>query len=165
MSTVDPETPYPKMQAFPARHFGWHEVRCHHCRELGEFGFPARDVLESEPFKALCTVLDGVRGFLSKPVIVTSWYRCHDHPIELAKQHSGVHTHGIAADLELNRMDVVQAIESIMHTCRYRIPQHYIDIVGIGLKQKGDMRRRFVHVDVGGMIPEYRPFRGAVWTY
>ena len=106
-----------------------------------------------------------MRGYLGKPLIVTSWYRCPEHPIECLKRHPGVHTHAIAADLKLNRMDVVQAIESILHTCRFQLSCRHIDIAGIGLKQKGDMRRRFVHVDVGGMIPEYKPFRGAVWTY
>lgn len=161
----DPKTPYPKMQAFPARHFGWHEVRCHHCAEQDEFGFPERALLESGPFKSFCKVLDGVRGFLGKPLVVTSWYRCPDHPIEAAKRHPGVHAHAIAADLKLNRIEVANAIEAIVQICRYRIPDQYIDIVGIGINQKGDMRRRYVHVDVGGMLPEFKPFRSAVWTY
>ena len=165
----DPPTPYPKMQAFPARHFGWEEVRCHHCRDLGDHGFPARDVLEGEPFKLLCMILDGVRGYIGKPLIVTSWYRCPDHPVEAAKRHPGVHSHGIAADIRINRATVLTAVESIMHTARmgYHDQLHTFGspILGIGFQQKGDMRARYMHVDVGGMIPEYKPFRGAVWTY
>ena len=162
----DPKTPYPKMQAFPARHFLWEEVRCHHCRDLGDHGFPSREVLEGEPFKLLCKILDGVRGYNGKPLIVTSWYRCLNHPIEAAKRQPGVHACGIAADIRINRVDVLSAVESILHTARMHYHRQLCtSILGIGFAQKGDMRARYVHVDVGGMIPEFEALRGAVWTY
>lgn len=161
----DPETPYPGLQAFPARHFQWHEVRCHHCAEHALPGFPERAVLESEPFRVLCHILDAIRGELGKPVHVNSWFRCQDHPIELAKQRGGVHTHGIAADLRLNRFDVADAIFVAIRHVRFQTGYRANKVLGFGVQQIGDMRRRYLHIDVGGLIDEYRPLRGATWTY
>ena len=169
MHREDPKAPYKGLPAFPARHFVWEEVRCHHCREHGEFGFPQRRILESEPFRLLCKILDGVRGYQGKPLIVTSWYRCEAHPFERKKKRGGVHTYGLAADMLLHGTDVLNALESILHTSRYHVDggkwTQPLDVLGLGFNQKGEYRERYVHVDVGGCLPEYRRYRGAVWTY
>ena len=163
MSQVDPQTPYPKMQAYPARHFGWHEVRCHHCLQLDEPGFPERDILEGEPFGMLCKQLDAVRGELGKPVIVNSWFRCPEHPIEAKKKVPGVHAHGLAADLCLSGIDVALAVHAVMRSLQHHRAQ--VDIVGFGFQQKGSWESRYLHVDVGGYLPEFRQYRGTTWTY
>ena len=171
MSKLDPRTPYPRMQAFPARHFGWHEVRCHHCIELDELGFPERKVLEGEPFRSLCKVLDSIRGELGKPVLVNSWYRCPEHPLEAKKPRPGVHAHGLAADLRLKGIDVAVAVQAAMRTMIYSQsgPPSTImkceDILGFGFQQSGSYNERYLHVDVGGFLPEFKSRRGNTWTY
>ena len=156
----DPVTPYPKMRAFPAQHFGWNEVACKHCG-----AFPHRPVLESEPFEIFCTVMDAIRGCIGKPVIVTSWYRCPHHPVEARKRHPGVHSYGIAADVLVNRTKVLEAIDAVQYCLRHVHGHAPMEVCGFGFAQKGDMRTRYVHVDIAGILPEFRPFRGAVWTY
>ena len=156
----DPKTPYPKMQAFPCRHFGWHEVRCK-CGKCS--GFPHRPVLESDPFLAFCKVMDAVRGRLGKPVIVNSWYRCPAHPIEAKKRIPGVHTHAIAADLRLRGYDVVNAMRAASYSVRYHAKFEPEDVLGFGWQQYG--ASRYIHVDVGGMLEEFERFRGNTWTY
>ena len=151
------------MQAFPARHFGWKEVRCHHCLQIGEPGFPAQSVLEGEPFRMLCKILDAIRGELGKPVIVNSWYRCPSHPIEARKKTPGVHAHAIAADLNLHGIDVALAVHSAMRHLQHSRAQ--MNVPGFGFAQKGEYRERYIHVDVGGLLPEFRPHRAATWTY
>lgn len=164
VSNRDPETPYPRMQAFPCRHFGWKEVRCK-CGKCS--GFPDRPVLECDPFRFFCTVMDRIRGSLGKPVIVNSWYRCPDHPIEAKKRIPGVHTHAIAADLRLRGWDVVIAMQAACDAIRFTTSisrwHHPEDVLGFGWQQYG--ASRYVHVDVGGMLEEFEKFRGNAWTY
>lgn len=159
----DPPTPYPRMRAYPCHHFGWHEVACK-CGECS--GFPDRPVLECDSFRFFCTVMDSIRGNLGKPVIVNSWYRCPDHPIEAKKRIPGVHTHAIAADLRIRGWDVVEAIQASIHAVRYHHTHkwHYPgNVLGFGFQQYG--ATRYLHVDVGGLLEEFEKFRGNVWTY
>ena len=163
MPEKDPKAPYKGLPAFPARHFGWKEVRCHHCLQIEEPGFPEQYILEGEPFKMLCKLLDAVRGELGKPVIVNSWYRCPEHPIEAKKRTPGVHAHGLAADLRLSGIDVALAVHAVMRSLQHLRAQ--MDVAGFGFQQKGSWESLYLHVDVGGHLPEFRQYRGTTWTY
>ena len=154
--------PYRGLREFPARHFGWREVEC----KCGlPACFPDRSVLESRAFRIFCTVMDAIRGNLGKPVIVNSWYRCPEHPIEARKQHPGVHSHAIAADIRINRWDVIDAIDAAMYCLRHVHSIAPRITLGFGFEQVGGDGERYVHVDVGGLLPEFQHVRGNCWTY
>ena len=173
MSNSDPmNAPYKGMVAYPVRHFGWPEVACKHCG-----GFPERSMLQSFPFLLIAQIAFAVRAEIGRPLTVSSWYRCPLHPIEARKPRPGVHQFACAVDVLVNRWDVVHAINA---TCRVVQREGLIDwehlpkgsrcdeptdILGIGIRQSGDMRTRFVHIDVAGLLPEFHPFRPGVWTY
>ncbi len=98
-------------------------------------------------------LLDGLRDLADFPFIITSGYRCSEHPIEKAKQSPGPHSTGKAADIALfgNRL----------HTVLFSHAVYWF--TGIGLNQKGDISQRFLHLDTCEAGPN-RP-RPHVWTY
>ena len=162
MEHSDPmEAPYPGLPAFPARHFRWKEVACHHCG-----AFPEKDVLESWRFGMIVDVATSIRGELGRPLIVSSWYRCENHPLERYKHRPGVHTTGLAIDVLVNRAEVFKALDCAQWTIARELPEDdNHKVLGIGLRQKGAMATRFVHIDLGGLLDEYRALRPACWTY
>ena len=99
-------------------------------------------------------ILQNIREDIGKPMKVTSGFRCMAH--NQAVSHSGKagpHTTGKAADIQISGHDAFDLIE---------IAQAH-GITGIGLDQKGDHNRRYIHLDAlenGNGRP--RPW---VWTY
>lgn len=90
--------------------------------------------------------LDAIRFEFGKPMIVTSWYRCPDHPIEAKKDSIGAHATGYAVDISVSGVDAIELTAiAYKHGCRR-----------IGWNQKGSAR--FVHLDRADMI------QGS-WTY
>lgn len=114
------------------KHFTEDEFKCSHC---GKCEIDLDFVKE----------LDEVREKFGKPMVVSSGYRCPEHPIEKAKEGGpGPHSTGRAAD-------IVVAGEEARDLCRLgqRFP-------GLGINQTGDWDKRFIHFDQLG----YR-----LWTY
>lgn len=66
--------------------FSRREFRCRHC---GRDGVDMR----------LVEALQQLRAAVGGPLVVTSGYRCREHPIERAKETPGTHARGIAADI------------------------------------------------------------------
>ncbi len=81
------------------------------------------------------------------PLIVTSGYRCPDHPVERQKMRPGTHSKGVAVDFALSHGQARILTKFALSASKG----------GVGVNQKGG--GRFIHVDVD---PE-RP--GLFWTY
>ena len=92
--------------------------------------------------------LQTLRTRYSKPMTITSGYRCPDHPIEKAKPTPGAHSTGKAADVGVQGAEAHKILTIAME----------LGFTGIGVQQKGD--KRFLHLDT--MTGENRP---TVWSY
>ena len=89
-----------------------------------------------------------VRKEWGKSMIITSGYRCAEHPIEAAKQTPGAHASGHAVDIGTSGADAHSLIRIAMEQ----------GMTGIGVSQKG--AGRFIHVD--DLQGSTRP---GVWSY
>ena len=83
--------------------------------------------------------------------VITSGYRCPEHPVEIKKDTSGTHTQGIAVDI-LCHGD--KAYKIITNASNY-------GFTGIGVKQKGN--NRFIHLDIASL--NNGKVRPTVWNY
>ena len=92
-----------------------------------------------------------VQKIREDPFIITSGYRCDEHPIEKKKKRPGVHTSGLAVDIGAS------------HEKAYIILKLAIqrNMPGIGINQKGN--GRFIHLDIS-KSKEERP-RPHLWSY
>lgn len=89
---------------------------------------------------------------IGRPFIITSGYRCPNHPIEAAKGWPGTHTLGVAAD--------IRAASSLARMLlNYALNRS--DFTGIGIKQHGV--GRYIHLDMAASEPPR--VRPALWTY
>ncbi len=95
-------------------------------------------------------VCDALREKCDFPFVISSGYRCENHPIEAAKVKPGSHQGGYAADIACSG---ARAQTLIRHALNEGITR-------IGINQKGSHSGRFVHIDVdkGRVSP-------AMWTY
>ena len=94
-----------------------------------------------------------LRELLGFPFVVTSAYRCPDHPIEAAKEAPGAHTTGMAIDIQVYGNNAHRLLDAALRA----------GFSGIGISQKGDHSTRFIHLDKIGSL-EGRP-RPTVWSY
>ena len=110
------------------------EFSCKHCGKNG---------ISHE----LIDKLQLLRNELGFPFIISSGYRCEEHPIEAKKKVPGTHAQGIAADIKVN--NGVQ---------RFKVVEKAIELgfTGIGVA------RSFVHVDIRNP-DDTTPF--VMWTY
>ena len=117
-------------------HFSAKEFQCSHC---GADGIK-EGVLEKLQF---------MRIAYGKPMIITSGYRCPQHPIEVKKSVPGAHALGLAADIGVEGAEA-HRILGLAFLQGFN---------GIGVQQKGT--GRFIHVDIrNGELPT-----PAVWSY
>jgi len=82
-------------------------------------------------------------------LVVSSGFRCSEHPVEKNKTKPGTGTHcrGIAADLAVSHRQAKEVLAVALA----------LDLGGVGVHQKGD--GRFIHIDVD---PERQSL---LWTY
>lgn len=99
----------------------------------------------------LINKLQSLRTELDFPFIISSGYRCEEHPIEAKKKNPGTHTQGIAADIFV-RGD--KALQIVSKAADY-------GFTGIGVNQKGNSR--FIHLDISEG-DTHRP-RPHIWSY
>ena len=119
-----------------SKFFNENEIKCQHCGEL---------VWEESFFEWL----DQVRFVYDKPMVVSSGYRCPEHPIEARKHKPGAHTTGCAVDIAVYGPDALRLI-SIAYSLGCR---------RIGVNQKGKHKSRFIHLD------QAKDFPDAMWSY
>ena len=113
-------------------HFDSREFACRHC---------GKDGISRE----LVDALEELRVRVGRPVVVTSGYRCPEHPVERAKARPGLHALGIAADVTVPGMAARDVYRAAVEIGRFS---------GFGL----DEQRNFVHLDIRSTTP-------ARWAY
>lgn len=128
---------------WPYKYFSKEELMCK-CG-CGQFAMSETFMNKVESLREEC-------GF---PFVVTSGYRCPDYNDRIAKTgREGPHTTGHALDIGISHQ---QAFQLIAIAAKH-------GITGVGLDQKGDIKRRFVHID-DLLPPSYHGPRPHVWTY
>jgi zinc D-Ala-D-Ala carboxypeptidase len=117
------------------------EFACHHCGEL---------VIETEFMHRLADL----RRAFDRPMLITSGYRCPEHNVAVSSTGpKGPHTTGRVVDVGIYGPDAFDLV--------VLAPQH--GMTGIGVNQKGDFSKRFVHLDdIRGSLQHPRP---RVWSY
>lgn len=122
-------------------HFKDYELKCKHCGENHmDMGFMER--------------LEAVRIAYGKPMHLTSAYRCPTYNISVSNTGiTGPHTTGKAVDVAVYGGDALK----LVHLSMYR------GFTGIGVQQKGDFKKRFVHLD--RLDEDANGPRPWIWTY
>lgn len=114
-----------------SRYFTREEMKCQHCgKENWDQQF--------------MDWLDTVRHECGFPFIITSGYRCPDHPIEKKKSTPGAHTTGRAVDISAQGAEAIKIIEVASR---------------LGCVRIGVNPRVFIHLDDDDSKPP------ALWTY
>lgn len=102
--------------------------------------------------------LQELRTACGFPFVITSGYRCADHPIEAVKDEPGPHNTGLAVDIALTHKEALAVLSAALLT------NAQVDMwiwQGFGLNQKGG--ERFVHLDQ--CEESGRRVRPHIWTY
>lgn len=120
-------------------YFSDQELKCQHC---GKHGINLEFMEKIDKLRAVC-------GF---PFMVTSAYRCEEHPIEARKAKPGAHTTGHAIDIHCYGDKALRIIEEAQKMGFKRI----------GIAQKGELTKRFIHLDDADELGFPSP---ALWTY
>jgi len=113
------------------------ELKCQHCGML-VFNAGFRNLLNS------------IRADVGFPMIISSGYRCPEHPIEKAKLIPGEHADGEAVDVAVSYAQALKVLRSAL--------AHGIERVGIS--QQGDGSGRFIHLGYSKTLPT-----PALWSY
>jgi len=124
----------------PYKYFTEDELRCSHC------GINNMNNL----FMQRIVMLRELLGF---PFVVTSAYRCTNHPIEARKDSPGAHTTGQALDINVYGNNAHRLLDAALRA----------GFSGVGIAQKGEHSIRFIHLDDLGNSDD-RP-RPTVWSY
>ena len=122
------------------KYFTEDELRCSHC------GINNMNNL----FMQRIVMLRELLGF---PFVVTSAYRCKNHPVEARKDSPGAHTTGQALDINVYGNNAHRLLDAALRA----------GFSGVGIAQKGEHSIRFVHLDDLGNSDD-RP-RPTVWSY
>ena len=119
--------------------FSEHEFGCRHCgKSLMQPIFMDR--------------LFELRQRYNAPMMISSGYRCEEHPKEAGKSDGpGVHTTGRAADVLVTGRDAFRLVQVALQ----------VGFTGLGVQQKG--ASRFIHLDD---VPDgLRVVRPMIWSY
>jgi uncharacterized protein YcbK (DUF882 family) len=117
-------------------YFTKEELSCQHC---GAYKF------DEEFLK----VLNNIREECGFAFVISSGYRCVEHPIEASKSRVGTHTTGCAVDIAVSGDKALKVLEVAI--------KHGIKRIGVNQKGKG----RFIHLD----IAEETFTSPAIWSY
>lgn len=109
------------------------EFECKHC-----------GAVEMQP--RFMAKLQHLRSTYKRPMVISSGYRCPEHPVEARKPTPGMHAQGRAADILVRGSDAFDLVEIAIR----------FGFTGFGVNQKGDSR--FIHLDDS-------PDRRAIWSY
>lgn len=82
--------------------------------------------------------LQQLRDVYGKPMVITSGYRDPSHPIESRKATPGAHSFGVACDVAVHGENARELVGLAIR----------LGFTGIGIKQKGDYSKRFIHLDI-----------------
>jgi uncharacterized protein YcbK (DUF882 family) len=113
------------------------EFVCHHCGH-------------EEMQRPFVEKLDALRRSVQRPLVILSGYRCPLHNNVVSETGlDGPHTQGLAADIACNGPAAWAILAAAMA----------MEFQGIGVKQKGEMGARFLHLDMCSVL------RPRVWSY
>jgi uncharacterized protein YcbK (DUF882 family) len=112
--------------------------------------FACRHCGQEQMDENFMNALQALRTRYGKPMIITSGYRCKDHPVEAEKVEPGAHTSGCAADIAIERREAHRLLQLALE----------IGFTGIGVNQKGP--GRFLHLDT---LPADGSTRPTIWSY
>ena len=151
------DAPYPDLPAYPVKHFTWREVACKHCGK-----FPPRHYFSMAVWSHSCRLATLVRAGLGKPLIVSSWWRCRQHPDEVRKDHVGEHVLLSAMDFKVYGPDAYLVMRTAAH---YGFMEGLN--LGIGVNARGPYAGRFVHVDFVDLFQSehFANMRPWLWSY
>ena len=95
--------------------------------------------------------LQSLRTDYGHGMVISSGYRCKNHPIEARKAKPGAHESGRAADIAIHGAEALELLTLALESA---------DFTGVGIAQKGDFGSRFIHLDdlEGGSRP-------TLWSY
>lgn len=97
--------------------------------------------------------LQSIRDEMQRPLRITSGFRCQAHnQIISTTGKDGPHTKAKACDILISGADAMRL---------FAVAQKH-GVSGIGMNQRGEHSKRFVHLDT--LTPEEGP-RPTVWTY
>lgn len=94
-----------------------------------------------------------IRNQYDKPMIISSGYRDVSHPVERDKREPGEHTFGLAADIKVYGRDAMDLLEAALMN----------GIQRVGVSQKGDVCKRFIHIGMGEELDSRFPIW--LWSY
>jgi len=107
------------------------------------------------PKEELINKLEALRGFLKFPLIVSSGYRCSEYNKKVSTTgENGPHVVGLAVDIKIfgaRAFELISLARSFGFT-------------GIGISQKGDIEKRFIHIDCVPIGDDKIP-RPTIWSY
>ena len=97
--------------------------------------------------------LQSIRDEMQRPLKITSGFRCDNLNKKVSSTGKrGPHTYAKAADILISGADALRL---------FSVAQKH-GVSGVGMSQKGDHNKRFVHLDT--LSPDEGP-RPTVWTY
>ena len=134
-----------RMDGRAAEHFEWREL---------DGGCELTDA-EIRNLRGVADKLERLRGFMRRPLVVTSAYRPRDHPLERDKERPGTHALGLAVDISTPWG--ARDIEEFLGAARA------LGFRRQGIRAHGPQARRYVHLD---LFPgdAHHPCP-AMWTY
>ena len=120
------------------KYFTVDELHCQHC---------GRDGMN----QVFMQRVEALREKVGFPFIISSAYRCPDHPIEARKSSPGAHASGKALDITCSGTNAYELLKASLA----------MDFTGIGVNQTGTSR--FIHLDtLEDAVGRPRP---RVWSY
>lgn len=126
------------------RNFTRSEFRCK-CGKCDSTGHEISD--------ELLDALQALRTICEFPFVISSGYRCPEHPAERKKDFVGAHGCGLAVDIAVSHEEAIHLLKNAFNTGLF---------TGIGVNQKGD--GRFIHLDIATDMDVNAP-RPHIWTY
>lgn len=116
--------------------------------------FACRHTGRCEVDERFMDLLQQTRTAYGRPMFVTSGYRDPSHPIEARKTRPGAHALGMAADVACHGGDAYAILRRAIGA----------GMTGIGVQQKGDHDKRYLHLDAVPESHEWIP-RPMLWSY
>lgn len=125
------------------KNFSYAELAC----KCGQCGPETGELIS----RRLMDKVQELRDQCGMPFVITSAYRCANHPIEKRKEQLGTHNKGLAVDIQASGKNAHHLLRLAMDMGCFS---------GVGISQKGNGNTRFIHLDI-----DTGPNRPWVWSY